>query len=455
LKKYGHIISQLRKMNGLTQEQLGKKLNVSYQAVSKWENNLSEPDLETIEKLTEIFGISISDFFDMSKNQEGIDIRRIHRKNNIKAKPWYIVAGLSVLIVILSLIAFLTPIKYSSGQIFQRVDASVFCITAESESTKQAGSGFFINNSGLAVTNYHVIKNCTSGQIQLNDGKTYDIKYVVGCDEKEDIAIIQIDIQKSKAVKLGDSNKIKVGDIVYAIGYPESFQLGSVDSTFTQGIISKTSYTYQGNTYIQTTVDMTRGNSGGVLINQQGQVIGITTLMLTDGIVDYMNMSIPINKINNVKRDITKSLSDYKDMHKKFYFCGDGGIYASKDFVIGNKVTPIETPTKKGYSFGGWYSTPQFETLFDFDSPVTDQTSCYAKWTPNSYTIRFNANGGEGTMADVVATYDEELTLPNNSFQLLHYKFSGWQCKDNNVQFANNEVVKNLTSENNKIIENK
>ena len=73
MKKYGHIISKLRKKQGLTQEQLGKKLNVSYQAISKWENNLSEPDLETLEKLTEVFGIPMSEFFDMAKNPENID----------------------------------------------------------------------------------------------------------------------------------------------------------------------------------------------------------------------------------------------------------------------------------------------------------------------------------------------------------------------------------------------
>ena len=70
MKKYGHIISELRKKKGLTQEQLGKKLNVSYQAVSKWENNLSEPDLETLEKLTDVFEISMSEFFAMSKDND-------------------------------------------------------------------------------------------------------------------------------------------------------------------------------------------------------------------------------------------------------------------------------------------------------------------------------------------------------------------------------------------------
>lgn len=460
MKQYGHVISKLRKKQGLTQEQLGKKLNVSYQAISKWENNLSEPDLGTIERLTEVFGISMSEFFDMAKNPEDIGNNVIVKedkninesKNFIKTKPWYLVAGLGVLIVILSFCAFLIPVKYSSSKIYEMVDPSVFCITAEGPSTKQAGSGFFINDTGLAVTNYHVIQNCTSGQVQLNDGKTYNVKSVVGCDEDKDIAIIQIDIKKSKGVKLGNSNKIEVGEIVYAIGYPESFQLGSVDSTFTQGIISKTSYDYKGNTYIQTTVDMTRGNSGGVLVNQQGQVIGITTLMITNGLVDYMNMAIPINKIQDVKRNINETLSEYYEKHKTFCFYSDGVVIERQDFVSGDKIKKIENPTKIGYSFGGWYTTTDFDTLFDFNTPVVDQIACYAKWIPNKYTIRFDANGGEGTMNDVVATYDEELTLPSNLFQLKHYNFKGWEQQDKEITFKNSDVVKNLTTENNGLI---
>ena len=460
MKKYGHIISKLRKSQGLTQEQLGKKLNVTYQAVSKWENNLSEPDFETLERLTEELGISISAFFDMAKNSESLDSNTKTNKvegtpgpkNFLAKKPWYLVAGLGVMIVILSLCAFLIPVKYSGSKIYEMVDPSVFCITAEGPSTKQAGSGFFINDTGLAVTNYHVIQNCTSGKIQLNNGKTYDVKSIVGCDENKDIAIIQIDIKKSKGVNLGIDNKIEVGEIVYAIGYPETFQLGSVDSTFTQGIISKTSYSYEGNIYIQTTVDMTRGNSGGVLVNQQGQVIGITTLMITNGLVDYINMAIPINKINDVKRNINVSLSKYYEMHKTFCFYSNGVIIGHQDFISGDKITKIEDPTKIGYTFGGWYTTTNFETIFDFDTPVVGQIACYAKWIPNTYTIRFNANGGDGTMNDVIATYDEELTLPTNLYQLEHYNFKGWKQQDKEITFENSDIVKNLTTENNGLI---
>jgi len=123
LKKYGSLIAKLRKKNNLTQAQLGEKLNISYQAVSKWENNLSEPDLVTVEKLADIFNITVSEFFDMANNLDRVDnpyIKQEAKQNDVgnkentskskfelgkfvKSKPWYLVAGLGCIILLLSL----------------------------------------------------------------------------------------------------------------------------------------------------------------------------------------------------------------------------------------------------------------------------------------------------------------------------------------------------------------
>lgn len=456
MKKYGPIIAKLRKKHGLTQEQLGKKLNVSYQAVSKWENNLSEPDLETIEKLTEVFGISMSDFFDMAKNPEKIDnnttlkeeINIKESKNFVKTKPWYLVAGLGVLIVILSLFAFLIPVKYSSSTIYEMVDRSVFCITAEGPSTKQAGSGFFINDTGLAVTNYHIIENCTSGKIQLNNGKTYNVKSIVGCDENKDIAIIQIDIKQSKGVKLGNSNKIEVGENVYAIGYPESFQLGSVDSTFTQGIISKTSYSYEGNTYIQTTVDMTRGNSGGVLVNQQGQVIGITTLMITNGLVDYMNMAIPVNSINSIKKNLNLTLEEYTNNHISVYIMNaESNLLEEREIYKGNTIG--DRYYKNGYIFKGWYKDPGFTQEYDASIPITQSIYIYVDIEPIKYSIKFLAGAIDaGEMNNQEFIYGQGKRISKCAFKKEGFMFSHWLFEGQ--RYNDEAFVINLTNENQK-----
>lgn len=130
MRNYGQLIAKLRKQKGLTQEQLGKKLNVSYQAVSKWENNQSEPSLETIEKLADVFGITISQFFEMANMDEGeIVISNIDKtsvatisnnndgsqnsakgnafvQNLKKYKEWYLMIGLAIVILALALVAF-------------------------------------------------------------------------------------------------------------------------------------------------------------------------------------------------------------------------------------------------------------------------------------------------------------------------------------------------------------
>jgi len=460
LKKYGSLIAKLRKKNNLTQAQLGEKLNISYQAVSKWENNLSEPDLVTIEKLADIFNITVSEFFDMANNLDKIDSKCNITNNNkfntkskveftkfVKFKPWYLVAGLTVVILLLSLIVAFVPIKYSSSKIYKMVDPSVFCITLETGNGKQAGSGFFIDDKGLAVTNYHVISGATSGKVQLNNGKTYNIKKVVGCDEDLDIAIIQIDIKKSKSVKLGNSDKVKVGETVYAIGYPDPFGLGSIDSTLTQGIVSKKSYTFEGSTYIQSTVDITHGNSGGVLVNQQGKVIGIITCALTDdsGSVNYMNMAVPINKLKSVKRNLNVTLAQLADMHKDHVvtFMSDG-VSFGKVTVPYNQTVESKTISKAGYQFDGWYIDENCTILFNFNKGIKVDTTLYAKWTPNTYIVKFESDSGEGYMADMVCSYGAEYQIPQNAFSYMYHKFVNWKC--GSKYYSDGATFKNLTT---------
>lgn len=457
MKQYGQIIAQLRKRNNLTQAELGKKLSVSYQAVSKWENNQSQPDLDTIQLMAKVFGISVAEFLDdvqSATKTASPTLQNYPSKNKI----WYLISALAASILVMILVVTIVPIKLSIDRIYSRVDPAVFCVTMEKENGDQmAGTGFFINEQGLAVTNYHVIENCVRGEIKLNNGETYQITKVVGCDEKRDIAIIQIDIKHNPKVTLGDSNQIKVGETVYAIGYPESLTLGNDNSTLTQGIISKASYTYEENTYIQTTVNITHGNSGGVLLNEQGKVIGITTAMLTDGTVDYMNMAIPINALKDVKRNFDYSLTEYKEQHVKFYYYSNNSVYQELDIMKGNTVKRINAPSAKtGYKFAGWYKDKTFNEEFDFFLPINEVAYCYAKWTPISYTIRFVADA-VGEMPDQIFYYNETQALNPNLFIKKGYQFVGWIRKftdgRDSVSYADQYRIANLTTKDGEIIE--
>jgi serine protease Do len=161
------------------------------------------------------------------------------------------------------------------------------------------GSGFIIDPSGLIVTNNHVIENADEITVTLSDGTSLPAK-LVGRDEKTDLALLRV---KSKsplpATKFGDSDKAHVGDWVIAIGNP--FGLGS---TVTAGIVSARNRDINAGPYddfIQTDAAINRGNSGGPLVNMDGEVVGVNSVIFspTGGSVG-IGFSIPSNLVREV-----------------------------------------------------------------------------------------------------------------------------------------------------------
>lgn len=147
------------------------------------------------------------------------------------------------------------------------------------------GSGFFISKDGLIVTNEHVVEGAERVRVTLADKTELPAK-VVGTDRSTDLALLKIDIsgaQKITTLEIGDSSDIKVGDTVYAIGNP----LG-LERSMSQGIISALDRTieapngFQIRGVIQTDAAINRGNSGGPLINTDGNVIGVTAQIATE-----------------------------------------------------------------------------------------------------------------------------------------------------------------------------
>ncbi len=141
------------------------------------------------------------------------------------------------------------------------------------------GSGFIIDPSGLVVTNNHVISEADEIHVIFNDGTKLRAE-VVGRDQKTDVALLRIKPDKPlKAVKFGDSDKLRLGEWVIAIGNP--FSLGG---TVTAGIVSARNRDIQSgpyDNYIQTDAAINRGNSGGPLFNLEGEVIGVNTAIIS------------------------------------------------------------------------------------------------------------------------------------------------------------------------------
>jgi serine protease Do len=145
--------------------------------------------------------------------------------------------------------------------------------------TNSLGSGFIIDTSGIVVTNNHVIADADEINVILNDGTKIKAD-IVGVDKKTDLAVLKFKPPKPlTAVKFGDSDKLRLGDWVVAIGNP--FSLGG---TVTAGIVSAKNRDISSgpyDSYIQTDAAINRGNSGGPLFNLDGDVIGVNTLIIS------------------------------------------------------------------------------------------------------------------------------------------------------------------------------
>ena len=162
----------------------------------------------------------------------------------------------------------------------------------QSRPERGSGSGFIISEDGFIVTNRHVIAESSKVSVDLVNGKSYEAD-VIGIDNSLDVALIKIDAKGLTAFNLGDSDKLRIGDVVLAMGYP--LQLGF---SVTAGIVSGIGRNMQTGsmdlgTYIQSDADITFGNSGGPLVNAKGEVIGINTMIVERG--ETFGFAIPSN----------------------------------------------------------------------------------------------------------------------------------------------------------------
>ncbi len=187
-------------------------------------------------------------------------------------------------------------------EIYQNNEATVVYIESYSMEGIGAGTGIILSEDGYIVTNAHVIAGAMETTVTLWDESIYTAT-LVGWDGDEDLAVIKIDAQGLTPAVFGDSDDLQVGDNAYAIGNP----LGAeYRSTFTDGIISALGrYLDIDGVYmslIQTTTPINMGNSGGALLNEYGQVVGITTikLMSSSDTVENMGFAIPSTRVVRV-----------------------------------------------------------------------------------------------------------------------------------------------------------
>ena len=176
-------------------------------------------------------------------------------------------------------------------------------VPQEEQVQRGVGSGFVISDDGYVLTNAHVVEGADEVTVTLTDRREFKAK-VLGADRRSDVALLKVDARNLPSLRMGDSNKIRVGEWVIAIGSP--FNL---ENTVTAGIISaKSRDTGEYLPLIQSDVAVNPGNSGGPLINMRGEVIGINSQIATlSGAYNGISFAVPIDEVLRVSDQIRKS----------------------------------------------------------------------------------------------------------------------------------------------------
>jgi len=194
----------------------------------------------------------------------------------------------------------------TSAQIYTKCSSAVFRIVTydKADNEMNYGSGFFINANGDAVVSCIEINGASDAYIFLqNEEYGYPVESVLGYDYGENIAIIHVDIENSDYIEIGDSSTVVGGQKVYSLSYPLD-----LDCTITTGLISNPNRMFGDISQIQTTAQYSEGSDGGALLNEYGEVIGVSNISFSEG--QNINFATPVNLINSVYGDKPLSLEE-------------------------------------------------------------------------------------------------------------------------------------------------
>ncbi len=188
-------------------------------------------------------------------------------------------------------------------EIAKRIQPSVVSILVSNPYRSGLGSGIIMTDNGFIVTNYHVIENMTVVTVVLNNGTKYDAA-LIGYDESSDLAVVKIAAEGLTPAVFGNSDALEVGDLAVAVGTPYSL---SLSGTTTQGIISAINRDLLIDnrviSLIQTDASINPGNSGGPLVNQYGQVVGITSMKIGEEF-EGLGFAIPMNTAKTIIEEL-------------------------------------------------------------------------------------------------------------------------------------------------------
>lgn len=200
----------------------------------------------------------------------------------------------------------------SSSEIYKKTSPAIAVIEVMlSDGSEVQGSGFFIDDEGTLVTNYHVIDEAVAGRAAYSSGSKYEIVGVKDCDEILDLAILEVSCRNNPFLRIS-GRRVQTGERIYTLGAP----LG-LDDTFSDGIVSNASRVIDGVRCIQITAPISPGNSGGPLINSEGDVIGVNTFVYTNG--QNLNFAVDIRELEKLKKGVGSEMT-LRELNEKKHF---------------------------------------------------------------------------------------------------------------------------------------
>ncbi len=184
-------------------------------------------------------------------------------------------------------------------ELYKKINPAIVCVDSQFSEGISCGTGCIIHKSGIILTSAHVLDNGSNIIVTTSNGQDYKAKVVKRFENNKDIALLKIEVSSDlQIVQFGDSEKIKVGQKVFAIGNPFGF-----NGTLTQGIISRIDYSKNR---IQTDAAINPGSSGGPLLNKKGEIIGINQAIYNpDNNISNIGIgfAIPINLVKEYLKE--------------------------------------------------------------------------------------------------------------------------------------------------------
>ena len=228
----------------------------------------------------------------------------------------------------------------NTGEVVEKVTASVVTI----ETDTGTGSGVLLNDTGVIVTNFHVIEDASTASVILSNDDTYSDVSVIDYDELRDIALLKIKAFDIPAAEMGNSNSVSIGDDVIIIGSPRGLQ-----QSVTRGIISAIRDSGDGYRLIQTDAAISPGSSGGGMFDYEGNLVGVVVSKLRDA--ENINFVIPINYVRGMYSEEPKySINEISSSNNS---TSNNNFTSSADINLGALLnrSPLEFSE---YSDGLW-----------------------------------------------------------------------------------------------------